>query len=67
MAEHVAGPQQIGGRWLKCPVCDGDQFWTRRTLMNTKKAAIFDLEWMGKAADNYICDRCGYVFWFLSK
>ena len=40
---------------------------TRTTLMNTKGVTFFGLEWANKAANNYVCDRCGYVLWFLDK
>jgi hypothetical protein len=65
MAEREVGPQQVEGRWLTCAVCQHDQFWTRRTLMTTRRRALFDLEWSGKEAINYVCGRCGYVHWFL--
>jgi hypothetical protein len=35
--------------------------------MNTKGATLFGWEWLNKAADNYVCDSCGYVVWFLEK
>lgn len=52
---------------LKCPVCQHDKFWERKTLMNTKGMTFFKLDWANKEAQNYICDNCGHVLWFLDK
>ena len=57
----------VAGRQVQCPVCGHDRFWTRQTLMETRGATFFGLEWAGKAATNYICHGCGFVLWFLKK
>ncbi|HEY9639302.1 MAG TPA: hypothetical protein V6C57_02400 [Coleofasciculaceae cyanobacterium] len=48
------------GHKLICPVCSYDCFWSHKTLMNTRG----DLNSMNRNAVNYICERCGYIFWF---
>jgi len=50
---------------LVCPVCGKDQFWERKTLMNTAGVTFLGFDWANKPAQNYICDCCGYVYWFL--
>jgi len=55
------------GHALKCPVCGEDKFWTRKTLMNTAGATFLGVEWANKQAENFICENCDYVFWFLAK
>jgi len=57
--------QTINGFELECPVCKHDKFWKRKTLMNTPAATFFGVEWANKEAQNYICNRCGYIYWFL--
>ncbi|MCC5912306.1 MAG: hypothetical protein JJT76_17965 [Clostridiaceae bacterium] len=57
----------IVGKDLICPVCDHDEFWTRETLMNTSGATFLGFDWANKAATNYVCNVCGYVYWFLNK
>jgi len=57
----------IKGNKLVCSVCKNDTFWARETLMNTVGMTIMKLDWANKKAQNYICDNCGYVHWFLSK
>lgn len=55
----------INGHALTCPVCRSTRFWTRRSLLNTKGMTFMDLDWLNKEADNYVCDTCGYIMWFL--
>jgi hypothetical protein len=57
----------VQGNRLACPVCASTMFWTRKTLMNTAGLSFFDLDWADRRAINYVCDHCGYVFWFLEK
>ena len=60
-------PLVIDGREIQCPMCQYNRFWTRRTLMNSRGASFFNFDWANKAADNYICERCGHVLWFLRR
>lgn len=55
----------IFGNKLICAVCNNDTFWERETLMNTKGMSFFNLDWANKSAQNLVCDKCGYVHWFL--
>jgi len=59
--------QIIRGKKLVCPICEEKKFWTRETLMNTAGMSFFNLDWANKRAINYVCDNCGYVYWFLNK
>jgi len=54
----------INERVLTCPVCGGDQFWQRETQLNTVGMSFMNLDWANKSALNYVCDDCGYMFWF---
>lgn len=62
-----AKKRRIKGNELKCNVCNNDTFWERKTLMNTKMMTFVKLDWLNKKAQNYICDNCGHVLWFLDK
>ncbi len=55
----------VDGHDLNCPICGHDEFWKRRTLMNTPGLTFLGLEWANREADNYVCDSCGYILWFL--
>jgi predicted RNA-binding Zn-ribbon protein involved in translation (DUF1610 family) len=65
--EKIIGKHKISGNILECPVCGHNEFWTRRTLMNTPGLTFFGLEWANKTATNYVCNSCGHVLWFLPQ
>ena len=65
-AKPNATEHTINGSQLVCPICKHTKFWTRRTLMNTRGASFMNFDWANKEADNYVCDSCGYVIWFLN-
>lgn len=67
MAELESKTRLIKGNKLECVVCKNDTFWERRTLMNTPGMTFMKLDWANKTAQNYICDNCGYVHWFMDK
>lgn len=53
-----------GERLIQCPVCGHDRFHQQRTLMNTRAATFFNVEWANSGADTRICQRCTHVMWF---
>lgn len=55
----------IEGRELECRICGERRFHHKRAQLNTALLSFFDLDWANATADTYICDRCGYVHWFL--
>jgi predicted nucleic-acid-binding Zn-ribbon protein len=57
----------VGKRQLSCHVCGCEQFHERNSLLNTRAATFFNVDWANKDATNYICTDCGYIFWFLGK
>jgi len=65
--EKIAKERQVMGNKLVCPVCGYKQFWTRTTLMNTVGLTLFGMDWANRKAQNYVCDQCGHVLWFLPK
>lgn len=65
MVRSKGNSYEVFGKKLVCPICDNDTFQTRETLMNTGGMALFNLEFANKSADNFICDKCGYVYWFM--
>jgi hypothetical protein len=67
MAEQESQEVTKHGRKLRCIVCEHDRFWSRTTLMNTKGATFFGFDWANKEARNYVCERCGYIFWFFEE
>lgn len=65
-SQTISTEYQIKGKPLICPICGSRRFQTRRTLLNTPAMTFFSLEWANKRADNYICDECGHILWFLT-
>lgn len=55
------------GRTLACPICGHTRFHERNSLLNTRAATFFKVDWANKQATNYICAQCGYIFWFLEQ
>lgn len=54
----------IRGCELVCPVCGSPYFWERETQLNTTGMTFLGLDWANTNATNYVCDHCGYMFWF---
>jgi len=56
---------KVKGHQLICPFCQNKKFWTRETLMNTTGMTFFGLEWANRKATNFVCNSCGYIYWFM--
>ncbi len=50
---------------IVCPVCGNDRYNERGSLLNTATKEFFNFAWADQEATNYICTRCGYIYWFL--
>lgn len=59
-------PQEftVRGNELKCPVCGNTRFRTRQAMLNTFWATLFDLDWVNRNADCYVCSECTHIMWF---
>jgi hypothetical protein len=55
----------LDGEPLKCCVCQHARFRSRDAMLNTKGATFFQVEWLNRTANCYVCERCGFVHWFL--
>ncbi len=55
----------VAGRKLTCQICGHTEFWHRSALLNTAIATFFSLDWANRRAVCYVCDRCGFIYWFL--
>ena len=56
---------RVFGQGLNCAVCGNQTFHERSTLLSTALLTFFKLDWANESAMNFICSRCGYIFWFL--
>jgi hypothetical protein len=55
----------IAGRQLHCTICDHARFWQRRAQLNTAVATFFHFDWLNASAMCIVCEKCGYIHWFL--
>jgi len=55
----------IKGRQLQCKHCGSTDFAHRQAQLNTSFMEMFDLGWLNKSADVYVCSSCGFLHWFL--
>lgn len=64
-SEKGKGKEEIvSGRKLICSHCGNDRFINKSYMLNTQGATFLDIEWTNQTAENYICDKCGFVHWF---
>lgn len=54
----------VGERTIECPICGHDRFTKQKTLMNTRRSTLVNLDWTDAEAETCICQQCGYVLWF---
>ena len=52
---------------LRCQVCGGETFYSRKAQLHTAVASFLDLEWTAPTCTCVICSRCGYVHWFFPE
>jgi predicted nucleic-acid-binding Zn-ribbon protein len=52
---------------LECQVCGAEEFDEREAQLNTAAMSFAGLDWLNSSAVCFICVRCGYVHWFLTK
>ncbi len=55
----------VKGKALTCAICQHSRFWQRRAQLHTGVATFFNLEWANASAHCYVCEQCGYIYWFL--
>lgn len=65
MFKREAQPVNVAGIDLRCQVCGGDRFHHRRAQLNSAVASFFSLDWLDAQAECLMCERCGYIHWFL--
>ena len=53
------------GKPLTCVVCGNDHFDERGSRLKTRRGEFLNLSWAEDEATNFVCNRCGYMFWFL--
>ena len=49
----------IGNKQLVCPFCENNRFIKHDVKMNKKLLSMFDMEFLSKSGQAYVCDNCG--------
>ena len=55
---------KVGDATIKCPVCGGSEFRTKKFQLVGSWLQSLDLEAFGRDALMLICEHCGYVLHF---
>jgi predicted nucleic-acid-binding Zn-ribbon protein len=58
---------EVQGQVLKCHTCGHDEFHRREAQLNTAAATFFNMDWANASAVCEVCDRCGFIHWFLPR
>ncbi len=56
---------EVHGKKVVCYHCGGDSFVSRRVQLNTAVLTFFNMDYLNKSADVYVCADCGHLEWFL--
>ena len=51
----------IAGAELACVVCRNNRFHKRTSQLPRQ----FGLDWLDSSTTNFVCAKCGYIFWFV--
>ena len=55
----------VAGIPLQCHHCEGVAFSRRLAKLNTTGMTMLGLDWANKDATCFVCERCGFVHWFV--
>lgn len=58
-------PVEVRGKPLVCAHCGGTRFARRQAQLNTAIMTFFDMDWLNKSAQVFVCMTCGRLEWFL--
>ncbi|MCP3757225.1 hypothetical protein [Streptomyces sp. TBY4] len=57
----------IGDTWLRCLICQSDEFRERQVKLNSFGLELLKLAWADESATGLICWQCGYVHLFVNR
>ncbi len=63
--KQEAAEKTVAGIAIRCEICHHTRFFEREAQLNTAVMSFFDLDWLNKSARCLVCERCGYIHWFL--
>jgi DNA-directed RNA polymerase subunit RPC12/RpoP len=57
----------VSGKPLHCQHCSHRLFFQQQAQLNTAFLSLINLDWLNRSADIYVCERCGFLHWFLGS
>lgn len=60
----MAQEYTINEKTLTCPVCAGTLFTRGHSLLSSRAALFFGMDWTSPNADTYTCAQCACILWF---
>jgi hypothetical protein len=60
-------PAEIDGQPLKFLMCQGEAFHKRRSHIDVALSSVMSPDWADRETYCLVCDRCGFIHWFMSK
>lgn len=64
---HKSEESTIAGVALKCHHCGHAVFRSQAVQLHTGASSSFAREWATEGASCKVCDRCGFIHWFLAR
>jgi predicted nucleic-acid-binding Zn-ribbon protein len=58
-------PVRVQGKYLRCVHCGATRFVRRQAQLHTPFMTFFNLDWLNKTAEIFVCTTCGRLEWFL--
>ena len=65
--EKTPEKKEIFGKEMTCLICGHNSFFERKAQLNTRLASFFDFDFANKSGTCIVCEKCGYIHWFLEK
>ena len=58
---------EIDGQQLKCLMCQHEGFHKRRSHIDVALSSAMNPDWADRQTYCLVCDRCGFIHWFMTK
>lgn len=63
--EEATEYEILPGQNLRCEICHHGRFYSREGKLQTTGMTLLELDWANASATCLVCEKCGYVHWFL--
>jgi predicted nucleic-acid-binding Zn-ribbon protein len=63
----MSNTYQVAGKQVHCAHCGQTEFESRKILLNTRGATLFNVDWLNKGATTLTCQHCSHIEWFAQE